>query len=180
MRSLNVTAPIPNYIFRHSREGAVDFAAGCFAQLRDERLVDETFQEQAILLVVKYAHLIPDPMSHKLCFTDMHFRNVLVDDGDVPVVAAFVDIEEIGVGWPMWDFTNWECWGLRFGLDWTRPYILEGYGDIDMDAYKLALMIRLSRPFTFVGSTRTQIIAAVEQQDLSYFHLDKLYQGEQK
>jgi len=76
----------------------------------------------------------------------------------------------------MWDFTNWECWGLRFGLGWARQHILEGYGGIDIDGYRLALLIRLSRAFTFVGSTREQIVRTVETGDLSQFALDQLYQ----
>ena len=105
----------------------------------------------------------------------MHFSNVLVYDTVEPTVAAFVDVEEIGVGWPMWDFTNWECWGMRFGLGWTRKYVFEGYGDVDVMAYRLALLLRMSLPFTFVGSTREQIVNAVELRDLSQFDPEQLY-----
>jgi hypothetical protein len=45
-----------------------------------------------------------------------------------------------------------------------------------MDAYKLALLIRLSRPFSFVGTTREQIQRAVAVQDLRCFDLERPYQ----
>jgi hypothetical protein len=86
-------------------------------------------------------------------------------------VVAFVDVEEIGIGWPMWGFTNWECGGMRFGLGWTREHVLAGYGQIDMTAYRLALLIRLSRPFTFCGSTGEQILRTVEARDLEQLNL---------
>jgi hypothetical protein len=47
-----------------------------------------------------------------------------------------------------------------------------------MDDRLRALPIRLSRPFTFVGSTREQIARAVEHQDLLYFESEELYEGE--
>jgi hypothetical protein len=47
-----------------------------------------------------------------------------------------------------------------------------------MLGYRLAPLIRLSRPFTFVGSTREQIINTVEHQDLSLLDLEALYEGD--
>jgi aminoglycoside phosphotransferase (APT) family kinase protein len=175
LHSVPVTGPVPEYVSVHTREGARTWSRQCFAGLRAEGMVDASFEDGANRLVDVHLHLIPDPYPRFLCFTDMHFYNVLVRDGTEPEVAAFVDIEEIGVGWPMWDFTNWECWGMRFGRGWTREPIMAGYGDLDMLAYRLALLIRLSRPFTFVGSTREQIVRAVEAQDLAQFELDELY-----
>jgi aminoglycoside phosphotransferase (APT) family kinase protein len=124
---------------------------------------------------MKYTERIPDPAPQRLYFSDMHFSNVLFYDKNPPRVAGFVDIEEIGVGWPLWDFTNWECWGIRFLGGWTRKYILEGYGYVDMDMYRMAVMVRLARPVTFSGSTRQQIERAVATQDIEAFELDALY-----
>jgi hypothetical protein len=101
--------------------------------------------------------------------------SVLVYDRKESTVAAFVEIEEIGVGWPMWDFTDWECWGMRFGLGWTCRHIPEGVGEIDVRGYRLALLIGLSRPSAFVRSTREQIINTVKHQDLSLLDLEALY-----
>ena len=75
----------------------------------------------------------------------------------------------------MWDFTNWECWGIRFLGGWTRTHILQGYGSVDMDMYRMAVMVRLARPITFTGSTRQQIERAVDAQDIAAFDLDALY-----
>ncbi|MDF1513305.1 MAG: hypothetical protein P1S60_05805 [Anaerolineae bacterium] len=60
-------------------------------------------------------------------------------------------------------------------INWTRAPILRGYGPIDMDMYRMAVLVRLSRPETFVGSTRAQIEKAVAAQDLQVFELDNLY-----
>ena len=49
---------------------------------------------------------------------------------------------------------------------------------MNMDAYKLALLVRLPRPLTFVGSTREQIARAVVHQDLLHFDLEELYNGD--
>jgi hypothetical protein len=46
----------------------------------------------------------------------------------------------------------------------------------ELHSYRLALLIRLARPFTFVGSTREQIVHVVEAQDLAQLDLDVLYQ----
>ena len=45
-----------------------------------------------------------------------------------------------------------------------------------MEMYRFALLIRLARPFTFVGSTREQIVNAVASQDIMAFDVGELYQ----
>ena len=58
---------------------------------------------------------------------------------------------------------------------WTRKYILQGYGPVDMDLYRMAVLVRLSRPDTFVGTTRQQVESAMAEQDINVFDLDELY-----
>jgi len=178
LRRLHTTlvhGPIPDYVFVQDRASAHRFMTSCLDQLRQEGLVDAAFKRKAVRLLEPYLERIPDPYPHTLCFTDMHFHNVLVADADPSEVVGFVDVEGIAVGWAMWDFTNWECWGLRFGLSWTREHILTGYGPLDLEMYRFALLIRLARPFTFSGSIREQIVDAVESQDLRRFDLARLY-----
>ncbi|MDE3000541.1 MAG: aminoglycoside phosphotransferase family protein [Gemmatimonadota bacterium] len=176
LHHVNVAGPVPDFIFKHTRAGAYQRMEDFVGQLREAELIDKDFEGRYRRLFEKYAATIPAELTTTLCFTDTHFSNIIVYDRPNPGVAGFVDMEEIGVGWPMWDFTNWECWGMRFGLSWTRDHILEGYGEIDMEMYRFALLVRLSRPFTFVGSTREQIIRAVESEDIGNFKLERLYQ----
>lgn len=179
LRRLHNTRPtgdIPEYIFTHTQDGSRNAAHSHLQQLREAELVDAKFGADYWNLLELLLAQIPDPRPETLCFTDMHFGNVLVQPTEPHTVAAVVDIEEIGVGWPYWDFTNWECWGLRFDLGWTRPHILEGYGPIDMELCRMALLVRLARPFTFAGSTREQILKAVDSGNIMDFELRKLYQ----
>jgi aminoglycoside phosphotransferase (APT) family kinase protein len=170
-----VTGPVPDYIFSSTRNDAHNFAIHCAGTLKDASLVDERFVSLFMRLVEPYIERIPHPAPQNLCFSDMHFSNVLFYDEHPPRIAGFVDVEEIGVGWPLWDFTNWECWGIRFFGNWTRQHILQGYGPVDMDMLRMAVLVRLARPVTFTGSTRQQIQRAVEEQDISAFDLNALY-----
>ena len=175
LHAVQVQGKVPDHVFRSTRAWAREFVEGQIAKLIEGRSVDAAFREPYLRLLLPFADRIPDPPLPNLCFTDMHFHNVLVSNGDAPRAVAFVDTDEIGIGWPYWDFTNWEVWGLRFGLAWTREHILGGYGDVDLSLYRFALLVRLSHPKTLVGSARELAIRAVERQDIDSFDLDALY-----
>lgn len=175
LHAVPVQGEAPDHVFRSTRAWAREFVEGQSAKLVEARAVDAAFRERYLRLLLPFVGRIPDPPLPNLCFTDMHFHNVLVSREDEPRVVAFVDTDEIGIGWPYWDFTNWEVWGLRFGLAWTREHILRGYRDIDLSLYRFALLIRLSHPKTFVGAAREQIVRVVEREDVDSFDLDALY-----
>jgi aminoglycoside phosphotransferase (APT) family kinase protein len=175
LHAVRVVGVVPDYVFTSTRQGTRNFAVQCMRSLEVESLVDAEFSVRFLDLVAPYIERIPDPAPQKLYFSDMHFGNVLFYDEDPPRIAGFVDVEELGVGWPLGDFTNWECWGIRFFGGWARQHILQGYGAVDMDMYRMAVMVRLARPITFSGSIRYQIGRAVAAQDINAFDLDALY-----
>jgi aminoglycoside phosphotransferase (APT) family kinase protein len=115
LHSVRVEVAVPDYIFTSTRAGARRMTARHVRLLRDAGLVSAAFERKYLDLLSKYVDLIPEPPPSHLCFGDMHFSNVLAYDEDPPRVAGIVDVEEIAMGWPLWDFTNWECWGLHAG-----------------------------------------------------------------
>ncbi|MAF09481.1 hypothetical protein CMK11_03430 [Candidatus Poribacteria bacterium] len=180
LRSLHdVTAyrEVPAYIFddRGGHGGLYDCLEQFVGHSVRDGLVDARFLDDARSLVDRYASRVPDPYPYKLHFTDMHFSNALVASVADPRAMGLIDIEEITVGWQMWDFTSWESWGLRFGNSWAREHILAGYGEVDMELYGVALLLRLAHPSTFVGTTREEITRAVESGDIGDFRLGNLY-----
>ncbi len=170
---------VPEYIFddRLGRGGLYDCLEQFVGHSVRDGLVDARFMGDARSLVDRYAPRVPDPYPPMLHFTDMHFSNVLVESADDPGAAGLIDIEEITVGWQMWDFTSWESWALRFGHSWAREHILHGYGELDMELYGVALLLRLAHPSTFVGTTRVEVTRAVQSVDIGDFRLDRLYQA---
>jgi len=177
LHSVRITDPIPDYVFISNRQVAYDWARGAVKGLLEHYLIDQAFAERFLALADKYAESIPDPIPHNLCFWDMHFYNIIVYDTEEPEIAGIIDVEETGVGWPMWDFTNWERWGLYYEDSWVRKPVLEAYGEIDMAMYRFAVMVRMSQhPEIFTGAIKEQVTRAVDAQDIMSFDLDKLYQ----
>jgi len=142
---------------------------------RIEKWVAQDFENKLLSLVELHIGRIPDPHPNTLFFMDLHLSNIIVYDQDEPKVAGFVDVAEMGVGWPMRDFTNWERWELLYGNRWVRQPILDAYGSIDMALYRPATLLRFSNePNLFKGPIGDYIINVVESGDTMAFDLDKL------
>lgn len=177
LHSVQITDSIPDYVFISDRQVVHSWSRGAVDGLLKCDLIDKAFADKFFALVDKYAQKIPEPVPYNLCFWDMHFSNIIAYDTEEPEIAGIIDVEETGVGWPMWDFTNWERWELFYGHSWVRKPVLEAYGDIDMAMYRLAVMIRMSQyPDIFPGAIEKQVRRAVYAQDIMAFDLDKLCQ----
>ena len=176
LHSVQIDGPIPDYVFISDRQVAHRWSRRAAKSLLEHDLIDQAFAERFLALADECAQSIPDPVPHNLCFWDMHFFNIIVYDTEEPEIAGIIDVEETGVGWPMWDFTNWERWGLYYGDAWVRDPVLEAYGEIDMAMYRFAVMTRMAQhPEIFTGTIREQVTRAVDAQDIMAFDLDKLY-----
>jgi len=158
-----------------SRERALQSGRERSAWLREVGLIDAAFEKKLVALVEKYAPRIPEPEPRTLSFGDLHLGNLLVYDRGEPTVAGFVDADLVSVGWPMWDFTNWERWELFYEHAWVREPILAAYGPLDMELYRLAVLLRFAGHHeVFPGSFCQQMTNAVESGDIMAFDLDKL------
>jgi hypothetical protein len=90
-------------------------------------------------------------------------------------VAGFIDVAETGIGWPMWDFTNWERWELLYCHSWVREPVLRAYGPLDMALYRFAVLVRFSESHDlFRGRIRRQVSGAVQSGDIMTLDLDEL------
>lgn len=166
---------LPDYVWRNNRKTFEDAVRNFPLQLENAGLAQKDFGKDLAGLSAPYLDLIPLDTPDTLCFSDIHFSNVLVGEDNPMEIVGIIDTEEMGAGWPYWDFTNMECWGIRFNRNWTRKYLLEGYGPVDMDLYRFAVMLRLCRPDTFKGQIKARALQAIKAQDVSKFDLDTIY-----
>jgi aminoglycoside phosphotransferase (APT) family kinase protein len=175
LHSAEVQGVIPDFIGRADRANALWYGQSKARILREVGLVNEAFERKFVALVEKYVGRIPDPHPPTLCFQDMHFSNILVATDSEPEVAAFIDVSETVVGCPLWDFTNWERWELLYHHPWVREPVLEAYGEIDMELYRFAVLVRFAESHDlFQGAIKEQISRAVEAGEAMAFDLDQL------
>jgi len=175
MHSAEATGEIPSWVGRSDRDNFIKYGTGQAKGLRRDGLVDAAFERRYIGVVERYAERVPEPCPRTLYFGDMHFSNIIISDSSAPEVIAFIDLAETGVGWPLFDFTNWERWELSYSHAWVRTPVLEAYGDIDVEMYRMAMLIRYTEYHDlFSGEIGNQIKRVVDTGDPMALNLDKL------